>query len=188
MNKKIKDIREFIDKELNLVGDNDEPTTGPNMDTKVGTSTTDKNVRIGHQNYGYDFLGRFGFSLWENDNKNNSLIQELAELIYNKSDSKNGDFSSLSDDDKNKKESISIANEILNIVKKHFKNDLNKNDDKLSESELKKVIEDIVLKKKETPLAKKIDKEVLPKKITDTIDKLSKDDRELVVKYIKDNK
>lgn len=185
-------IKEFIDQQLNLIGNDDEPTTGPDMETEVGTAITDKNAGIAHQDFDYDFNAKFGFGLWENTDKNNPLLKELAELIYNKSDEKKKEFSSLSENDQLKKSSYGIANEIMEVFKKHIKevgfkqNKLETN--KLSESELKKVIEDIVLFKKDTPLAKKTDKDVLSKTITDKIDKMSKDDKELLIKYIKNNK
>jgi hypothetical protein len=185
-------IREFIDKEMNMLGYVDEPTTGPNMDTKVGNATSDKVARTGHQNFDYDFLGRFGFTMWESEMPN-PLIKELAEMIYNKSDSKNDEFSSLNEDNIHKKASVAIVNEILGVVRKHMKESFTKRsenkEETLSEAELKSVIEDIVLKKKKDEFPKKSsDNDVLSKDLKSKIDKLSKTDRELLVKYIEESK
>ncbi len=53
-------ITEIINSSGELIGSNDTPTSGSDLDT-VAKGTTDTNLRTGHQPYRYDMMARFGF-------------------------------------------------------------------------------------------------------------------------------
>ena len=55
-------IQEIIDSDGELIGVNDTPENGSNLETQAN-NTTDYNAKVGHQPYRYDMLGRFGFTL-----------------------------------------------------------------------------------------------------------------------------
>lgn len=75
-------LKEFIDKNNNLIGSK----TGYDFNKKSETNanqTTDKNVFTNAQNFSHDFLGRFGFSFYENegDKVNVDKIKEFIKLL-----------------------------------------------------------------------------------------------------------
>lgn len=80
---KKKDIlKEFVDSNNSLIGNN----TGYDLDKKSETNasqTTDKNIFTHAQNFSHDFLGRFGFSFYENDGDevNVDKIKEFIKLL-----------------------------------------------------------------------------------------------------------
>ena len=85
---KKKDLLEIIDSNGDLIGKNDTPTTGADLESQAN-NTTDYNAKIGQQPFRYDMLGRFGFTLMpfmegKEDNRESELIGELAEQIHEK--------------------------------------------------------------------------------------------------------
>ncbi len=90
---KIKALNEIIDANGELIGANDIPTSGPNLDS-AANNTTDYNMKVGTQPYRFDFMGRMGFGLqpfYENDNSkdgdnqdDNELLKDIAKLMYDK--------------------------------------------------------------------------------------------------------
>lgn len=59
---KIKEINEIIDSNGELIGANDVPTSGSDLETRAN-NTTDYNQKVSQQPYRYDMMGRFGFNL-----------------------------------------------------------------------------------------------------------------------------
>lgn len=80
--KKKQILKEFVDKNNALIGID----TGYNINKKSETNanqTTDKNVFTNAQNFSHDFLGRFGFSFYENDGDNINVdkIKDFIKLL-----------------------------------------------------------------------------------------------------------
>lgn len=185
-------IAEFIDDQNNIIGYNTEPNSGADLDIKSDNKTTDQVVSNAHQNLGSDFLNRFGWWIGEDDDKNNPLKKEIALAIY--SFTKNKIPFEQAGEEITKKFTV-FADHILSICRKHMEEtvtDKSSSQEKtLSESELKKIIEDVLTNKKDTSLGKKIDKDLLPKNlknIGDDIDGLSKDDKDIIFNYIKERR
>lgn len=80
---KVKKVNEFIDDDLNIIGNKDTPTISNNNIT-VQNSTTDKSAMNNVQNFRNDFLGRFGFYFYENDAERPPVVNDLAKLMYDK--------------------------------------------------------------------------------------------------------
>jgi len=83
-----KDLLEIIDSNGELIGTNDIPTNGSDLESQAN-NTTDYNAKIGAQPFRYDMLGRFGFTLMPfmegKENKGQEeLINDLAKLMYDK--------------------------------------------------------------------------------------------------------
>lgn len=193
-------INEFIDSQLNIIGNEDTPPANGNLETMVDTKTTDQIAPQVHQNYGDDFYARYGFWLYEDKDKSN-LRDELAKLSFqkfgeimselSKDKSKidswvelsNKNFDKLSDEEK--KSDYICADKILDILKTKK--------DKIEESKkLFKIIEDTISSKKKTndnimDGKKTKNNDILSKdlkKIKDMIDSLSKTEKELLIKHI----
>jgi hypothetical protein len=62
MKLKKKELFEIIDSNGELIGKEDIPRNGSDMETQAN-GTTDQNVQMGNQPFRYDMLGRFGFTL-----------------------------------------------------------------------------------------------------------------------------
>jgi len=83
---KKKDLKEIIDGNGDLIGNNAIPQFGSDLESQAG-GTSDKNAKIGQQPFRYDMLGRFGFTLMpfmegkENEEQTN-LLNDLEELMY----------------------------------------------------------------------------------------------------------
>jgi len=85
---KKKELDEIIDSNGELIGKNDVPTSGANLETQA-SNTTDYNQKIGTQPYRFDFLGRMGFSgmgFYEGkeDINKSDLLNDLSELMHEK--------------------------------------------------------------------------------------------------------
>ena len=87
---KIKKIHlfEIIDSNGELIGKNDVPSTGADLETGAN-NTTDYNSKIGQQPFRYDMLGRFGFTLLpffegKEDQGQKELLKDLAQLMHDK--------------------------------------------------------------------------------------------------------
>lgn len=189
-----KNLQEIIDGNGELIGVNDIPTTGADLETQAN-NTTDYNAKIGTQPFRYDMLGRFGFSMMpfmegKEDQSENELLCELGELMYDryveilkfyyKNPNKlKSDYRKISDGDSdvNKEVNSEYANKIMKIVVKHFENAF-KQPEQIDEAN---VVEDkMVNSKKEDEISKKgSDNDVTEKrleKIAGLINKLDKSD------------
>jgi hypothetical protein len=87
---KIREINEIIDANGELIGTNDVPMSGSNLDT-AANNTTDYNQRVSQQPYRYDMMGRFGFNLMpfyegkESIGDDDSpILKDLAEFMYDR--------------------------------------------------------------------------------------------------------
>lgn len=203
---KKKDLVEIIDSDGELIGSDDIPKNGANLETQAN-NTTDYNAKIGTQPYRYDMLGRFGFTLMpfmegkENQEQLN-LLNDLAKLMYNnylkileyyyrhpnklKSDFRlqsETNFENTSED--KKKESIDLAKNIIKIIEPHFENEFKKVEN-IDES---KVVEDKMIdKKSEDEISNKKDyNEISDKnveKIAGLINKLDKKDIDKLINLL----
>lgn len=191
MQLKKKELMEIIDSNGDLIGSNDVPQSGSDLDT-AANNTTDYNAKIGTQPFRYDMLGRFGFTLMPfmegKEEQADTFLHELTELMHKR-------FVELSEyyikhpnllkpDNRKAKENhsesekrdVDWAKEVMGLVEKHF----GKEPENLDEA---KVVEDKVMdKKSEDEMSSKgEDKEVREKKlekIAGLIDKLEKKDKE----------
>ena len=76
---KKKDLVEIIDSNGELIGSDDIPTNGSDLETQAN-NTTDYNAKVGTQPFRYDMLGRFGFTLMPfMEGKENQGQQELID-------------------------------------------------------------------------------------------------------------
>jgi hypothetical protein len=76
-------IEEIIDQNGNLIGSDDNPKTGKDLET-MANRTTDYNAKVHGQNYKNDFLGRFGFYFYESKEDASKLQDALAMIFYEK--------------------------------------------------------------------------------------------------------
>jgi hypothetical protein len=77
-------IEELIDADGNLIGSDAFPTTGSDRETDAN-NTTDYNARVHGQNFKNDFLGRFGFYFYEDEEREKpEVVEDLAKLMYDK--------------------------------------------------------------------------------------------------------
>lgn len=165
-------LKEFIDDENNLIGNNDEPENGSNQITKVGHSTTDQNVSVSHQNFKNDFLGRFGFYYYENENLDESgraaFIKKLAALGINKE----------------------LAMKIVQAVFEHFMEFKSKNEQSLTE-EKEMVIDHLTKQKDQSMGVNNKNNDLVSDKVKNTadiIDKMSTKEKESLFKLIERTK
>jgi hypothetical protein len=204
---KKKELFEIIDSNGELIGKNDIPTSGSDLESQA-SNTTDYNAKIGMQPFRYDMLGRFGFTLLpffegKENQEQVELLNDLAHLAYDrymeileyyyrnpnklKSDFRiisEKDFDSQPDDKKEK--NFECAKKMIKIVEKHFENAFKEPQEKIDEA---KVVEDkIVDKKSEDEMSNKTeDKEVREKKlekIAGLINKLEKKDIDKLVNLL----
>ena len=89
MKLKKKDLMEIIDSNGDLIGKDDIPKSGADLESQA-SNTTDTNVKIGAQPFRYDMLGRFGFTMLPffesqgDEEPDNELLDKLAKLMYEK--------------------------------------------------------------------------------------------------------
>lgn len=198
-----KEINEIVNSNNDLIGNNDIPQSGSNLETQAN-NTTDYNAKVGHQPYRYDMLGRFGFTLLpffegkeDETDKPNPIIEILAQQIfefykdilkeYYKNPQKlKNDYRKISKQDYetgDDKYGFKIAEKIFNKIKPKFEEALKELDKNLKEN----VNEDAFIEgkmlekkdKKEVVNKKNNSREVLDKKtekIADLINKLDKKD------------
>jgi hypothetical protein len=85
-------LKEIIDSNDDLIGKDDIPKSGGNLETQA-SNTTDINAKIGMQPFRYDMLGRFGFTLLpffegkdadDVDPNDVPILKDLAKLMYDK--------------------------------------------------------------------------------------------------------
>ncbi len=186
------ELTEIIDSNGELIGKNDIPTTGGDLETQAN-NTTDYNVKVAAQPYRYDFMSKMGFSYFpfyegKENQSENELANDLYTVIYNtyfnilkyyyKNPNKlKSDYRKMSEDgtDARKEENHKIVNEIFENIEKHFKNAFKETIDEST------VAEDVMIKEKsESEMSKKSEdreiKEKQLKKIAGLINKLDKED------------
>lgn len=197
---KKKELVEIIDSNGDLIGKNDVPTSGSDLDTRA-SNTTDYNQKIGTQPFRYDMLGRFGFTMMpfmesEEDKSNvdidfNELIKITKEIYlltleyYYKNPNKlKSDFRKISGKNIDNLE-IGLKEKFLDLIKQ-FKKDSNENIDESRVAEDKVVdnkTEDEISKRSEDKgvSAKKIEK------IAGLINKLDKKDIDKLINLLERN-
>ena len=78
-------ITEIIDSNGELIGHDDFPQSGSDLDT-VAKGTTDNNLRTGHQPYRYDMMARFGFlgmPFFEGkDNDKMTIFDDIDQVVF----------------------------------------------------------------------------------------------------------
>jgi len=204
-----KDINEIIDTHGDLIGLDDIPTNGSDLETKAN-GTTDTNAKIGQQPFRYDMLGRFGFTLMpfmEGEDKNQGqaeLENDLVDLLNQKyidlvshykrnpkriqSDyRKHVTDNEISDD--TMKHSVEYADKILKIIEKHFEEQFKNLDEHFHENIAEgKVLDEKMVEKHEEKLATKGDdgeiREKKIEKIAGLINKLEKKDIDDLINLI----
>lgn len=144
MEYKKKEIQEIIDANGELIGSEDIPQSGSDLES-AANNTTDYNAKVGHQPYRYDMLGRFGFTLlpfFEGEEKKGELNQGQAELendlvdlmneryidilshYYRNPKSVQADYRKYSKEKEVEEEamkySVEWVDKILKVVEKHF--------------------------------------------------------------------
>ncbi|MFW6246997.1 MAG: hypothetical protein ACOC22_02380 [bacterium] len=90
---KKKDITEIINSYGEIIGGNNMPSSGADLESQAN-NTTDYNAKVHAQPFRYDMLGRFGFTMmpfFESDDEENNvddenlpILKDLAELMYEK--------------------------------------------------------------------------------------------------------
>lgn len=181
-------IEEIIDNNGNLIGSDDTPKNGSDLETRAN-NTTDYNAQVHGQNFKNDFLGRFGFYFYESEEDVSKLKDDLARLMYEKfietmtyyhenpemlkkdfESHKNSDFSSQSKEKKD--HDYKWAEKIFDIIEPHLKK-------KLDEG---KMVEDKVVEKQKKIMKSKRDddKELTAKakKLVDLINELPKNQKD----------
>jgi hypothetical protein len=182
-----KELNEIIDSNGDLIGNDDIPRSGSDMETQAN-GTTDQNVQKGNQPFRYDMLGRFGFTLLpffegEENQEQTELIKEVSneflelykeflEYYFRNPNKIKSDYRRIVQDghhDDNQIFNFSTnSQKIIKIFEKHFEGSF-KQPENLDESAVseEKVVEDKVIdKKSEDEMSKKgEDKEVREKQV-----------------------
>ncbi len=207
---KKKDLVEIIDSNGELIGSDDIPTNGSDLETQAN-NTTDYNAKIGTQPFRYDMLGRFGFTLMpfmegkENQGQQ-ELIDDLAKLMYDKyletleyyfrhpnklkSDYRlhsEHDFNSQPED--RKEIDYSWAKKVIKLIEPHFEKAFTATEN-IDEG---KVVEDkVVDKKSEDEISKKTEdsdiKDKKLEKVAGLINKLDKKDIDKLINLLERKK
>jgi len=207
MKLKKKEINEIINGRGELIGADDIPTHGSDLETQA-KGTSNKNAKIGTQPFRYDMLGRFGFTLMpfmEGEEKNQGqqeLLDDLAELMYDRyrefleyfykhPEQLKQDYRKKSknkttfenDEEVGKKIDYEWAEKALKIFQKHFEKSFED-----SETIDEAVLAEKMVDKKEDEMAQKSeDKELRDKKIkkiAGLINKLEKKDIDDLINLI----
>jgi len=196
---KKKDLHEIIDSNGDLIGKNDVPTTGSDLESQAN-GTTDMNVGKSTQPFRYDMLGRFGFTMMpfmegKGVQEQSDFIRELISLMHGhyaeileyyyrnpnklKSDYRKSTEEAHGHDDECEKRDIKWAKEVVEKVQDELQ-DIFEEPETLDEA---KVVEDKMVDKKaeDEITTKSDDKEVREKKleaIAGLISKLEKQDKD----------
>jgi uncharacterized protein (UPF0333 family) len=188
---KKREIQEVLDSDGNLIGSDDQPANNTNQIGADGT--TDHNAGIGHQHFAHDFLGRFGFYMYnegegdENASSTNELLMSIAREAYNYFMNDEDNPTSFEAMDKDMQDFyINFAKKvigILNVKKEPI-------EPTLTESEISKMIEDVVTNKIDRSMFKKNnDNDILDSKVKDKLksmlSKLSTQDKSELIKHLK---
>ena len=212
MKLKKKEIEEIIDSNGELIGTDDIPTSGSDLES-AANNTSDYNQKVGTQPFRYDMLGRFGFTLmpfmegedknqgqaeFENelvDLMNERYVDLLAHFYRNPGDVKS-DYRRYSKEKEVSEEamkySVEWADKILKVVEKHFEKSLKNLDEQFQENLVEsKVLEDRMVSKKEDEMSSKAeDREVTDKKlkkIAGLINKLEDKDKNKLINLLEIN-
>lgn len=207
MKLKKKDLLEIIDTNGELIGKEDIPKNGSDLDS-AANNTTDYNAKISTQPYRYDMLGRFGFTLMpfmegkEENQGQKELLNDLAKLMYDKymetleyyyrnPNKLKSDFRLHSEHDfdnqpeDKKKIDFDWAKKVIDVIQPHFEKAF-KEPENIDES---KVAEDkVVDKKSEDEISVKGEdrgiKDKKLEKVTGLINKLDKTDRDKLINLL----
>jgi hypothetical protein len=211
---KKKDLLEIIDSNGELIGKEDTPTTGSDLESGAN-NTTDYNAKIGTQPFRYDMLGRFGFTLMpfmegkENQGQK-ELLDELAGLMhqryaeileyyYRNPNKLKPDFRKSMEeghghDDECEKKDVEWAKKIIKAIEPHFEKAFKEPIEEADIINENSIVEDsvaedkLVDKKTEDEISKKSeDKEVREKrleKIAGLINKLDKEAKDKLTKLL----
>ena len=177
-------LEEIIDGDGNMIGQEDKPQYGSDLETQAD-KTTDYNAKVHGQNFKNDFLGRFGFYFYESEGDNSNVEDTLAKIMYEKfketldwyhknpdkieSDWKLHQNTTFEDQPEGSREhDYEWASDILKALAPHMKKDLNET----------AVVEDKIKDKKDDKWisSKKKDNDIIDtkmKKVADLLDKLS---------------
>ena len=158
MKLKKKDLLEIINTNGELIGKEDIPNNGSDLES-VANNTTDYNAKISTQPYRYDMLGRFGFTLMpfmegkENKTISNDKIIKLLhdmfrktlEYYYRNPNKLKSDFRVLSQDNASDEEREKIEDYWANVVQKMLEPHFDDESENIDET---KVSEDKMVDKK----------------------------------------
>jgi uncharacterized protein YdiU (UPF0061 family) len=195
------ELLEIIDSNGDLIGKNDVPTSGADLET-AANNTTDYNAKIGTQPFRYDMLGRFGFTLMPfmegKEEQTETFLNELTGLMHNrfvditdyyikhpnmlKPDNRKAKEESVGHNADCEKRDIEWAKEVMKLVEKHF----GKEPENIDEGV---VVEDkVVDKKTEDEIANRSkDNDISDKKlekIAGLINKLDQEDRDKLINLL----
>lgn len=175
---KKKKISELVDKNNALIGDDDRNEYNASKETE-SKKTTDYNAMVHGQNFGHDFLGRFGFYFYEgnNDEVNVDKINEFIKLLGVLKDDMYSFFKT------NKINSLKNGfDEYIKSVESELKGMINESEiveDKIKQDKDRKGIVD---KKDEDEFSDKI------KDIADVFSKMNKNDINKLITLLEKNK
>jgi hypothetical protein len=191
---KKKDIKEVLDSDQNLIGSDDIPSNNPNEITAMGT--TDHNSAIHGQHFAHDFLGRFGFYMYnegedgDDTSSTDELLNDIAQTSYNHFNQDRENFESFENaTEEDQMRYKLLAQKIIGLLSNKKEK---KVDPTLSESELSKMIEDVITTKTDKSISsKKSDNDILDKKLKEKLkslfDGLSDKDRGELIQHLKSN-
>ena len=190
---KKREIQEVLDSDGNLIGGDDKPANNPN---EIGADgTTDHNAGIGHQHFAHDFLGRFGFYMFNEgegdgdgmptDELINNIAREAYNYFVNTGDNPTP-FEAISTDMQDHYRAF--AGKVIGLL--NNKPASEDNIETLSEAELSKMIEDVITKRMDRSLAQKAgDNDILNSKVKDKLksllSNLSDKDKGELIKHLK---
>ncbi len=184
------EISEILDGDGNLIGNDNKPENNPNLISVDGT--TDFNAGVSHQHYGGGYMGNLGsFGYYFNESEGQEPLNvQIAKEAYNFFDSDSAidgtGFEGMADEVKEKY--VAFADKIVALFTKDDKG--TGTDDTLAESEVNKIIEDVLTdKKKDNSLSfKKDDNDIMSdkvKKIKSLFSDLSDRDKGDLIKQLK---
>ena len=202
---KIKYLNEIVDGNDDLIGADDIPTNGSDLESQAN-NTTDYNAKVGQQPFRYDMLGRFGFTLlpfMEGEDKNQGqaeLENDLVDLMYEryldtlkyyfKNPQKiKPDYRKHVTDGENTedgmKTDVKWADKILKTVEKHFEEPFKNLDEQFKENLAEaKFFEDKMVDKKNDEFTKKAEdgevQDTKLEKIAGLINKLDADKKKII--------
>ena len=202
---KIKYLNEIVDGNDDLIGADDIPTNGSDLESQAN-NTTDYNAKVGQQPFRYDMLGRFGFTLlpfMEGEDKNQGqaeLENDLVDLMYEryldtlkyyfknpqkiKPDyRKHVTYGENTED--GMKTDVKWADKILKTVEKHFEEPFKNLDEQFKENLAEaKFFEDKMVDKKNDEFTKKAEdgevQDTKLEKIAGLINKLDADKKKII--------
>jgi hypothetical protein len=208
MKLKKKDLLEIIDSNGELIGNNDIPTNGTDLES-AANNTTDYNAKIGQQPFRYDMLGRFGFTLMpfmegKENQSQQDLLNELAELLhkrfleiqgyyYRNPNKLKSDFRKTHEKNDYDVSDMEWAKKIFKTIQPHFEKAFKEPIDEINSLNEIKVIEDkIIDKKSEDEISKKSDdndiKDKKLQKVAGLINKLEKKNIDKLINLLERSK